>query len=132
MHLETKIKKPINLNSDLPSFSESIEEGLRSERIIAIKHLKKRSTWFHLDWMTFLILIFIVGRSSYISKWPWILPAAIALFLWNYTRSIEKRLEALILLSDVDSKIDPNKPNKASHHNPLPDPTLIIPRNHNP
>lgn len=120
MQLEKKIKKPINLNSDLPSFCESIQQGFKSERLAAKKQLKKRFTWFHLDWMTFLTLIFIVGTSSFVSRWPLILPAAIALFLWDYTRSIEKRLEALILLSDVDMCVDSNGLNQTSHHDPLP------------
>ena len=90
-------KRSIDLPTNLPSLSESLSATKRSEREEALKLLRKRTSWGLQSVFLVLVLSMSVtaGNHSYLT--PYLIGGVYA-YSWFQTRSISRRLDALILL----------------------------------
>lgn len=102
-------KRPIDLSTNLPSLSESLSATKTNEREEALKLLRKRTSWDLQSVFLVLVLSMIVtaGNHSYLT--PYLIGGVFA-YSWFQTRSISRRLDALILLirDDQDHVIKDN------------------------
>jgi hypothetical protein len=103
-------KTPIDLSTNLPSLSKCLESAKNLEREDALMLLRRRTSWDIQSVFLVIVIsfIFITGNHGYLAPY---LTAGVFAYCWYQTRTISRRLDALILVirEDRDRIINDNE-----------------------